>query len=82
MSPTKKNNVKKHIDELLAEALRQPFPASDPVSVGNFTSSEGSSDIVERLRKCLKANAGISGNVELWSPLKEDDIMEAAHEIE
>ena len=40
------------------------------------------SDIIQRLRKCLKANAGISGNVELWSPLKEDDIMEAAHEIE
>jgi hypothetical protein len=40
------------------------------------------SDIVERLRKCLKANAGISGNVELWSPVKDDEIREAADEIE
>jgi hypothetical protein len=40
------------------------------------------SDIVKRLRKCLKANAGISGNVELWSPVKDDDIREAADEIE
>jgi hypothetical protein len=39
-------------------------------------------DIVERLRKCLRANAGISGTAELWSPVKDDDIREAADEIE
>jgi len=39
-------------------------------------------DIVERLRKYLKVNASVSGNVELWSPVKDDDIREAADEIE
>ena len=31
---------KHHLDELLDEALRTTFPASDPVSVGRFTSTE------------------------------------------
>ena len=31
---------KRHIDELLDEALKGTFPASDPVSVGRFTGSE------------------------------------------
>ena len=31
---------KKHIDELLDDALKGTFPASDPVSVGHFTSTE------------------------------------------
>ena len=31
---------KKHIDELLDDALEGTFPASDPVSVGHFTSTE------------------------------------------
>jgi len=31
---------KRHIDELLDEGLRGTFPASDPVSVGRFTSTE------------------------------------------
>ena len=39
-------------------------------------------DIVERLRQCLKANADIGGNVVLYSPVKDDDIREAAAEIE
>ena len=30
----------RHLDELLDEALRDTFPASDPVSVGHFTSTE------------------------------------------
>jgi hypothetical protein len=30
---------KKHIDELLDDALKGTFPASDPVSVGRFTST-------------------------------------------
>ena len=31
---------KRHLDELLDEGLRDTFPASDPVSVGHFTSTE------------------------------------------
>jgi hypothetical protein len=31
---------KQHIDELLDEGLKGTFPASDPVSVGHFTSTE------------------------------------------
>jgi len=31
---------KRHLDELLDESLRSTFPASDPVSVGHFTSTE------------------------------------------
>ena len=33
---------KKHIDELLDDALKGTFPASDPISVGHFTSTENS----------------------------------------
>jgi hypothetical protein len=31
---------KRHLDELLDEGLKETFPASDPVSVGRFTSTE------------------------------------------
>ena len=31
---------KKHIDELLDDALKSTFPASDPISVGHFTGTE------------------------------------------
>ena len=31
---------KRHLDELLDEGLMGTFPASDPVSVGHFTSTE------------------------------------------
>jgi hypothetical protein len=31
---------RRHLDELLDEGLRETFPASDPVSVGHFTSTE------------------------------------------
>jgi hypothetical protein len=36
----KGGNEKRHLDELLDEGLRETFPASDPVSVGHFTSTE------------------------------------------
>ena len=32
--------AERHLDELLDEGLRETFPASDPVSVGHFTSTE------------------------------------------
>ena len=31
---------KRHVDELLDAALEGTFPASDPISVGHFTSTE------------------------------------------
>jgi alkylated DNA nucleotide flippase Atl1 len=34
---------KRHVDELLDEGLKETFPASDPVSVGHFTSTEAPS---------------------------------------
>jgi hypothetical protein len=39
---------KRHLDELLGEALKGTFPASDPVSVGHFTSTEAPSRPVDR----------------------------------
>ena len=40
ISESKARKEKKHIDELLDEGLKGTFPASDPVSVGRFTSTE------------------------------------------
>ena len=40
VSGSKAHKEKKHIDELLDEGLKATFPASDPVSVGRFTSTE------------------------------------------
>ena len=34
---------KRHLDELLDEGLKETFPASDPVAVGHFTSTEAPS---------------------------------------
>jgi hypothetical protein len=39
---------KRHLDELLDEGLRATFPASDPVAVGHFTSTEPPSRPVGR----------------------------------
>jgi hypothetical protein len=36
----KRGRHKRHLDDLLDEGLKQTFPASDPVSVGQFTSTE------------------------------------------
>jgi hypothetical protein len=36
----KRGRQKRHLDDLLDEGLKQTFPASDPVSVGQFTSTE------------------------------------------
>lgn len=39
---------KRHLDDLLDEGLKQTFPASDPVSVGQFTSTEAPTHPVDR----------------------------------
>ena len=39
---------KRHLDDLLDEGLKQTFPASDPVSVGRFTSTETPGQPVDR----------------------------------
>ena len=48
MSGAKGRKEKRHLDELLDEALKETFPASDPVSVGHFTSTEASSRPIDR----------------------------------
>ena len=40
---SKGGKEKRHLDELLDEGLKGTFPASDPVSVGHFTSTEAPS---------------------------------------
>jgi hypothetical protein len=40
--------AKRHLDELLDEGLKETFPASDPVSVGHFTSTEPPSRPIDR----------------------------------
>ena len=40
LSGSKESNKRRHLDELLDEALTETFPASDPVSIGNFTGTE------------------------------------------
>jgi hypothetical protein len=47
---------KRHLDELLDAGLRDTFPASDPVSVGHFTSTEPprrpiDSDVIDQTRE-------------------------------
>ena len=45
---SKGGKEKPHLDELLDEGLKATFPASDPVSVGHFTSTELPSRPVDR----------------------------------
>jgi hypothetical protein len=40
LSTARGASEKRHLDELLDEGLRATFPASDPVTVGGFTSNE------------------------------------------
>jgi hypothetical protein len=44
----KGGNEKRHLDQLLDEGLKETFPASDPVSVGHFTSTEPPSRPIDR----------------------------------
>jgi hypothetical protein len=39
-SGSKPDRQARHLDELLDEGLQETFPASDPVAVGDFTSTE------------------------------------------
>ena len=48
MATGKGGRQKRHLDDLLDEGLKQTFPASDPVSVGQFTSTEASRRPVDR----------------------------------
>jgi hypothetical protein len=48
MSGTKSGKEKRHLDELLDEGLKETFPASDPVSVGQFTGTEAPSRPIDR----------------------------------
>jgi hypothetical protein len=48
MAGSKGAKEKRHLDELLDEGLKQTFPASDPVSVGHFTSTEAPSQPTDR----------------------------------
>ena len=48
VSGSKGGKEKRHLDELLDEGLKGTFPASDPVSVGNFTITESPSRPIDR----------------------------------
>ena len=48
LAGSKGGKEERHLDELLDEGLKQTFPASDPVSVGHFTSTEPPSRPVDR----------------------------------
>ena len=48
VSGARSGKEKRHLDELLDEGLNATFPASDPVSVGHFTSTEAPSRPADR----------------------------------
>lgn len=48
LSAAKGGREKRHLDDLLDAGLRETFPASDPVAVGRFTSTEPPSRPVDR----------------------------------
>jgi hypothetical protein len=48
LSAARGGREKRHLDELLDEGLRGTFPASDPVTVGHFTSTEPPSRPIDR----------------------------------
>jgi hypothetical protein len=50
-----------HLEELLDEGLKETFPASDPVSVGHFTSTEPPSQPIDRAVLDLTRTAQTKG---------------------
>jgi hypothetical protein len=48
LAELKRQKRKQHLEELLDRALEGTFPASDPVSVGRFTSTEAPSRPIDR----------------------------------
>jgi hypothetical protein len=48
MSGSNGRKGKRHLDELLDEGLKGTFPASDPVSVGQFTGNEAPRQPIDR----------------------------------
>jgi hypothetical protein len=48
LSAASAGRQKRHLDELLDEGLRETFPASDPVTVGHFTSTEPPSRPIDK----------------------------------
>jgi hypothetical protein len=48
MAGGQEDRQKRHLDDLLDEGLEQTFPASDPVSVGHFTSTQAPSRPTDR----------------------------------
>jgi hypothetical protein len=60
--------MKRHLDELLDEGLKQTFPASDPVSVGQFTATEPRNGSVDRHAPDLTSTAKAKGRKKASSP--------------
>jgi hypothetical protein len=48
LAGSKAGKGRRHLDELLDEGLKGTFPASDPVSIGHFTSTEAPSRPIDR----------------------------------
>ena len=48
ISDAKGRTAERHLDELLDEGLKETFPASDPVSIGHFTSTEPPARPIDR----------------------------------
>jgi hypothetical protein len=50
-----------HLEDLLDEGLKATFPASDPVSVGHFTSTEPPSQPIDRAVADMTRTAEVKG---------------------
>ena len=61
ISGSNRGRRNRHLDELLDEGLKQTFPASDPVTVGHFTSTEAPSQPVDRATVDLTAGEKTRG---------------------
>jgi hypothetical protein len=55
LSAARAGREKRRLDELLDEGLRETFPASDPVTVGHFTSTEPPSRPIDKATLEMKS---------------------------